>query len=127
MHEATYHAIRSHFVVEMFGLCSYHQPRKTDMADNLILQRLAYGPHELPCYLPDLDGPRVPRWLKRAARALITGYVPVVLHSEMERDGDRYSYAGELDSVVYAWRDDSAQVWTLVSVFLDEPDCPDLY
>jgi hypothetical protein len=92
----------------------------------MILQTLANGPRELPSYLPDLDGPRMPGWLKIAARALVRGHVPVVLDSEIELDHDRYSYAGDLDSVIYAWRDDGNQVWTLVAVFLDEPEYPDL-
>lgn len=89
------------------------------MSDELVLQRVALR-HELPRSFPEKPSPRGPAWVERLARAMVRGLVPIVSFSEVVQERERYVPAAQLDCVVYLWRDDGQDVWTAVSVWLEE-------
>jgi len=104
----------------------FFSQREAGMSDGLILQRISLR-HELPRSCPERPSPRGPAWVERLARAMVRGMVPVVPFSEIVQQRDRYVPAAQLDCVVHDWRDDGADVWTAVSVWLEEDSEGEIY
>lgn len=66
------------------------------------------------------DGTPAPPWVRQIAIAHALGQVDVIQWFRTNQGS--WEWAVDLDSVMFAWRYDGAGVWTICSVWFDEPD-----